>query len=205
MERIFDIWRKYRMFFVLGSLILIIMSGSIYFYFRQTTPETEWETFATTSRSMEQIQSTDKKEILIDIKGEVKKPGVYTLSENARLQEAIFLAGGLTEKAEEKSLNLAAKLTDQQMIYVPNKEEAAETLPIQNLTNENAAKTDDTININTATVTELQELSGIGEKKAQAIIDYREENGPFASVEDLTEVSGIGEKTVEKLKPSITI
>lgn len=206
MEKLKLCWKNYRLFVCLGSILLLIFCGVAFIYFQRTfTAETSWDLAEESQESSvsSETRTTEKTEILIDIKGEVKKPGVYSLEPNARIHEAVLLAGGLTEAADEKALNLAAILVDQQMIYVPNKEETEVIMHPQ--IQEVSAADSTQININTATISQLQELSGIGEKKAQAIIDYREENGPFASVEDLTEVSGIGEKTVEKLKPSITI
>ncbi|WP_202622258.1 helix-hairpin-helix domain-containing protein, partial [Candidatus Enterococcus willemsii] len=127
---------------------------------------------------------------------------VYEIAAEARMKEVVMLAGGFTEQAEENQLNLAEKLTDQQMIYVPNKEEAVMVAPV-NVTSTSSQNVQ--VNINTADTNELQTLTGIGAAKAQAIIDYREENGLFKSVDDLIKVSGFGEKTVEKLREDITI
>ncbi|MCF1601257.1 MAG: helix-hairpin-helix domain-containing protein [Tetragenococcus halophilus] len=141
--------------------------------------------------------------IIVDIKGEVNKPGVYELEGDARVKEVILEAGGLTKQAEEKQLNLAEKLQDQQMIYIPNKEEAEE-MAIDG-DKETGDNNEDMIDINAADINELQKISGVGPAKAQAIVDYREENGAFESVDELNEISGFGEKTVEKLRDSIKI
>lgn len=141
--------------------------------------------------------------IIVDIKGEINKPGVYELKGDARVKEVILEAGGLTKQAEEKQLNLAEKLQDQQMIYIPNKEEAEE-MAIDG-DKETGDNNEDMIEINAADINELQKISGVGPAKAQAIVDYREENGAFESVDELNEISGFGEKTVEKLRDSIKI
>ncbi|MPM76314.1 ComE operon protein 1 [bioreactor metagenome] len=107
----------------------------------------------------------------------------------------------MTEDADASQLNFAAKLVDQQLIYVPKIGEIRSHPP----QSQTSTATESKININTADISELQELSGIGAKKAQDIINYREENGHFKSVEELQEISGIGEKTVEKLKNLVTI
>lgn len=141
--------------------------------------------------------------IIVDIKGEINKPGVYELEGDARVKEVILEAGGLTKQAEKKQLNLAEKLQDQQMIYIPNKEEAEE-MEIDG-DKEAEDNNEDMIDINAADINELQKISGVGPAKAQAIVDYREENGAFESVDELNEISGFGEKTVEKLRDSIKI
>ncbi|GEQ49343.1 helix-hairpin-helix domain-containing protein [Tetragenococcus koreensis] len=189
---------------IIGIFILIV---AIVFYFTQTNKEqTAWEESdepfqQMTTTNEEQTEETGK--IMVDIKGEVNKPGVYELTGDARVKEVILEAGGFTKSAEEKQLNLAEKLSDQQMIYVPNKTEAEEMEVAGEVQEE--SQTEEMIDINAADLTELQELSGIGPAKAQDIIDYREENGPFETVDELNEVSGFGEKTVEKLRESIKI
>ncbi|MDN6639990.1 MAG: helix-hairpin-helix domain-containing protein [Tetragenococcus sp.] len=190
--------------FIIASFVLIFI---VLFYFSQNNNEqTAWEETdepfqQTTASSEEQTEETG--EIMVDIKGEVNKPGVYELEGDARVKEVILKAGGLTKKAEEKQLNLAEKLSDQQMIYVPNQAEAEEMEETGE--EQEVNQSEDTVDINAADLTELQELSGIGPAKAQAIIDYREENGPFETVDELSEISGFGEKTVEKLRESIKI
>ncbi|MFP7477848.1 helix-hairpin-helix domain-containing protein [Terribacillus saccharophilus] len=139
--------------------------------------------------------------VLVDIKGEVQKPGVYELAPDSRVEQAIHAAGGLTEKAEGRSVNLAQRVADEQVIYVAAIGEAE--APVQ--TAGSSASDSGKININQADSEELTELNGIGEAKAQAIIAFREENGPFTSVEQLTEVPGIGEKSLENMMDQISL
>lgn len=109
-------------------------------------------------------------------------------------------AGGLTEQAEMANVNLAQKLTDGQMVYIPTKGERLST-PATTTSQASQEK----VNLNTATVAELQTLEGVGEKKAEQIIAYREANGGFKQITDLKAVSGIGEKRFEALKDKLTI
>ena len=168
------------------------------------------EPFLLTSQvSQETRETTTESAYFVDIKGAVVTPGVYQVPPGSRVQDIVGLAGGLREDAATAYVNLAAKVEDQQLIYVMTEVEATQSdtpLPATapatgNTPDQSEAK----VNINTADASLLQTLSGIGIKKAEAIIAYREEHGPFASVDDLQEVSGIGEKTVEKLRASITI
>lgn len=186
------------------GLILICLGGGIYFFQANTvkTPSaaTIDQTILTTETTAEE-QSNTVEQIYVDIKGSVKYPGVYSVTQGQRVQDLLTKAGGLTEDADTSQLNSAAKLVDQQLIYVPKIGEASLDQP----QNQTPTVTESKININTADISELQELSGIGAKKAQDIVNYREENGYFKSVEELEEISGIGEKTVEKLRNFVTI
>lgn len=199
-------YKKYLPVFV----VIIVAISVIYIFVPKKATVSDWEELPmeqSETLPVEITSSSSSAKMVIDIKGEVKKPGVYELEPGARVEEIVLLAGGFTDKAEERQLNLAEKLTDQQMIYVPNKEEAKElVLAIPSVANEgNTSIESSLVNINTADITELQTLTGIGPAKAQAIIDYRDENGQFKTIEELKEVNGFGEKTVEKLKESITI
>lgn len=194
---------------IIVGTIAAFLVGIVFLMYQKGSNEEEllWETVESTVSSI--TESTDLAQedlvILVDIKGEIKQPGVYELAHDARLNELILLAGGFTENAEVRQINLAEKLSDQQMIYVPNQDEL--TFSIDQLVEdeEDMSQSSTTVNINTADLTELQELPGVGPSKAQAIIAYREENGLFKSIEGLLEVSGFGEKTFEKLKDSIVI
>ena len=147
-----------------------------------------------------QVTST----VVVDVKGQVAMPGVYTLSANKRVLDAITLAGGLLPTADERMLNLAAKLVDEMVIYVPTEGEQTSFLrPIVQVPG--TTSDSELININTSDENELMTLSGIGPSKAKAIINYREENGLFQSIEQLKEVSGIGDQTFEAIKDFISI
>lgn len=144
--------------------------------------------------------------IKVDIKGAIKKPGVYTASSHDRIIDLIERAGGLAEDADVAKVNLSQKVADEMVIYVPKVGEeipATESAPV-NVAQQNE-KGDGKININSADATMLDSLPGIGPSKAEAIIEYRETNGPFQKVEDLMNISGIGEKTFEKLKEQVTV
>ena len=154
----------------------------------------------------------ESEQVTVDIKGAVKNPGVYELRAGARVHEAIQKAGGLTADAEAKSINQAQKLTDEAVIYVAKiGEEGADvtqTGQYQAGASDSAGAgggKSDKVNLNTATETELQTISGIGHKRASDIIAYRESSGRFKSVDDLKKVSGIGDKTLEKLKEYVTV
>ncbi|MDL4841477.1 helix-hairpin-helix domain-containing protein [Aquibacillus rhizosphaerae] len=134
----------------------------------------------------------------VDVKGEVNDPGVYQITGDERVQDVITQAGGLTEEADIQTVNLAQKVFDEMIIYVRKIGDQKPVTLVETVTNQK-------IKINSATKEEILVLPGIGEVKAEAIISYREENGPFKTVEELSNVIGIGEKTVEKLKEDIQI
>lgn len=140
-------------------------------------------------------------EVVVHVAGAVKHPGVYTLDGKARVHMAVEEAEPLNE-ADLDALNLAARLTDGEKIIVPKKGEHTQADHVNTAAGESEAAK---ININTADKEMLMQLSGIGEKRAEDIIKYRESNGGFAKIEDLQEVSGIGEKTFENLKDGITV
>ena len=127
------------------------------------------------------------------------------MSSKNRVSDAVASAGGFTEEAERKGINLAKKLQDEAEVYVPLRGEADTNHLLENTENTNKTAKKAKININTADLTELQQLSGVGAKKAQDILDYRSEKGSFQTVEELTKVSGFGPKTLEKLKEAITV
>ena len=141
--------------------------------------------------------------LLVDVAGWVRHPGVYEFDEGARVIDAIDAAGGARPGAMLTSLNLAAPLTDGSQILVP-KEGAQGSAPVASASGEGAAP-GGLINVNTATATELEELPGVGEVIAQAIVDYRTENGPFTSVDQLLDVSGIGDATLEDIRDLVTV
>lgn len=153
----------------------------------------------------------------VDIKGAIKVPQIVPVTPGMRVHDVVEMAGGVTGEADQSRVNLAQLVTDQMVIYVPKVGEevspSTETLVADSQVTESAVSESsgdgtsdgDLVNINTADTTMLQTLSGIGEKRAADIINYRETNGLFETVDDLDQVSGIGEKTMEKLRPLITV
>lgn len=142
--------------------------------------------------------------ITVDVKGAVKAPGIYDLPVGSRVNDAVQKAGGLTEDADSKSLNLAQKVSDEALVYVPTKGEEAASQQTASGTPPSTSK-DKKVNLNKASLEELKKVKGLGGKRAQDIIDHRETNGKFKSVDELKKVSGIGAKTIEKLKDYVTV
>lgn len=170
------------------------------------------------------------KYITVDIKGEVKSPGVYKIEEGKRVVDAINASGGLTKKAVTKYINLSKVLKDEDVIIINNISELEkiedkkniEEIKINNKSNISVKESDvitndksdivkesdsnknTIVNINTCTLDELLSINGIGESKAKSIIEYRENVGLFTSKEDIMKVSGIGESLYDKIKDYIT-
>ena len=142
--------------------------------------------------------------ITVDVKGAVKSPGIYDLPVGSRVNDAVQKAGGLTEQADSKSLNLAQKVNDEALVYVPTKGEESASQQAGSGTASSTSK-EKKVNLNKASLEELKQVKGLGGKRAQDIIDHRETNGKFKSVDELKKVSGIGAKTIEKLKNYVTV
>lgn len=167
--------------------------------------------------------------IKVDIKGAVKKTGVYELVKGSNVQDAINVAGGITSNGVTNNINLSKKLSDEMVIYIFNKNEIKEMNSKNNIVFEtpkcecevlevnkdicaNANSTNNKentptgmISINTDSIEELTSLDGIGEQKAFSIINYRKEHGNFKSIEEIMNVSGIGQSAFNKIKNRITI
>lgn len=200
-----SVWVKQHLIWTIGVVILLLglIGGGFWYYHEEAPADPEWTTASSTSES--QVPTTSSRDpVYVDVKGAVRHPGVYTVTSASRVKDVIELAGGMTDQAEARAINLAQKLTDQAVVYVPTVgEQVADTW--SNPSQTSGESTTTKININTADATALMSLNGIGEKKAQAIIAYRTQKGGFTTLEELKEVDGFGEKTVEKLKDSITI
>ncbi|MFC3039121.1 helix-hairpin-helix domain-containing protein [Virgibacillus xinjiangensis] len=186
-----------------GSLFLIFPIFLLVFFLIMNQPSDE--PIAEEVQTAEHIaleQDEDVREgsgiVIVDVKGEVADPGVYEISTDARLNDVIQMAGGFTEGADQSQVNLAQKVTDEMMVLIPEKMD-----PLQNDGASEGAP--EKLRINYATTEEIQGLSGIGPSKAEAIVQYREEQGLFQSAEDLLQISGIGEKTLEGLLDHIQV
>ena len=144
--------------------------------------------------------------IYVDVKGEVHHPGVYQMKAENRVKDLIEAAGGFTPLADDQKLNLAQLLGDQMVIVVPKKGEEVNSELAQAPTSQKKEVGKEVkVNINTATVEELKTLKGIGEKKAEAIIEYRKQNGSFKNKEELMKVRGIGKKLYESFQERVIV
>ena len=153
-------------------------------------------------------ENNDVVKMYVDIKGAVKLPGMYEVTSDMRVLNVIDMAGGLKETADDSQVNFSQRIEDQMVIYIPVEgEELSETaIAGTNSNTANISKDEDgKVNLNQATKEELMTLSGVGEKKAEKIIEYREENGSFKTIEDLKNVNGFGEKSFESLEKYIRI
>ncbi len=193
---------KNALYVLLGVMAGFILAGTLVFVSRAPAGE-----------AIILQPAPTKAPISVHVIGAVPRPGLYELPEEARVQDAIDAAGGLLAEADENALNLAALLEDGQQLDIPYKAGSApendtgsNDLPSSAGTeiatdNSNA----ELVNINTATLEELDTLPGIGPTTAQKILDYRTENGPFSVIEDIMNVSGIGPATFEDIKDLITV
>lgn len=221
MFTILNLWTKYGKSVILPAIVILL--ATLYFLLSKETHSPESIQLSTASeqslsqQTTEQLNNEVQEElaptsIVVDVKGAVKHPGVYPLTTDNRIIDAIEAAGGYVDKADTRFINHAQKLTDELVIYVPKIGEQMEepSVAVTSGPSVSAVGTagedkDDVVNLNTATETELMTLSGVGPSKAAAILAYREENGPFKTVEDLKNVSGIGDKTFERLQPFIAV
>lgn len=146
-------------------------------------------------------EKVDVSKIFVEIKGEVLTPDVYELEEDSIVKDLIEIAGGLKEEADISTINRAKKLKNNELVIIPNINDKSST----NIFNEISTESNELININLADISELKKITGIGEVKAQSIIDYREKSGGFKSIDEIKNVDGIGEKTFEKIKDEITL
>ena len=193
---------------VLAVIVIILVGRGM---MASSTKEKVMVTNAVNTTRIEETTTMMPQNCYVDIKGEVLRPGVYEFSCESRIQEVIKKAGGFTEEADETKINLAQKITDQMQMIVPNvnsKQEGgvtegnSEKGNSSNTTPSNSKQ--GTVNINTATLEELQTIKGIGKKKAEAILQYRKEHGPFRTKEDLLQVKGIGKKALEAIESQVT-
>lgn len=153
--------------------------------------------------TLQQSVEVSKETIVVEIKGEVIKPDVYTLKEGSIIKDLIDMAGGLTEEADISNINRAQELKSHELIIISNISNKDESKSIE--TASVSIEDDGLISINTATEGELTEIPGVGEVKAKAIIEYRETNSGFKALDEMKNIDGIGEKTFEKMKDKIKL
>lgn len=183
---------------LLGVLAGFILAGALFLVSR--TPA---------GKPVELLPAPTKMPILVNVVGAVPRPGLYEFPQGSRVRDAVNAAGGLLTDADTAAVNLAAPLEDGQQLEIPSLNSAAGGTPAPAPT---AAPTraavptaSELVNINTATLEELDKLPGIGPTTAQNIIDYRTEHGPFQRIEDLMNVPNVGPATFDRLKELITV
>jgi competence protein ComEA len=187
---------------LLGVLAGFILAGALLLVVR--TPS---------GKPVELMPAPTKTPILVNVIGAVPRPGLYELPEGSRVHNAVDAAGGFLAEADTTAINLAAVLEDGQQLDIPYLDGAG-TTPVPNTTPGStrvpgqitpSPVSDDLLNINTATVDQLDDLPGIGPTTAQNIVDYRTQHGPFQRIQDLMNVPGIGPATFDRLKDLITV
>ncbi|MDO4903782.1 MAG: helix-hairpin-helix domain-containing protein [Limosilactobacillus sp.] len=212
MEKLKELWIDYKNQILLGAVAVVALG--FWFFNKQPSQSAMGDTnsFSAVSATDSGTQGTSTSrhgKICVDVKGSVAHPGIYYFKQGSRVQEALSAAGGALPNAEMKAVNLAKELADQQVVYIPAVGEQVNTdLTSQNATgnsqgSDTAGKS--TVNINNATKEQLTQVTGIGDKKADLIIAYRQEHGQFKSVDDLTQITGFGDKTVAKIKDQLSV
>jgi competence protein ComEA len=208
-------------------VVAVVLAAGAFFYWQQkpqpadnsallsqTKLQSSSQSAASRQTGASSASSAASGKVVCDISGAVKEEGVYTLKSGSRLQDLIDAAGGLTSRAQIKAINRSLLLQDQDKVYIPYKGEKTASAPTAGMASNAAASSSSSpaassaagkVNLNTATAADLQKLNGIGEKKAEQIIAYREQKGGFKSIDELKEVSGIGDKTFDALKDQITV
>ena len=212
MEELIEKIKEYKIIVICASLGLVLGGFFLLNPARQTPAKEsnlQSEVIAVPKDSTDEKEDGNQKEevvekdlITVDVKGAVKSPGIYDLPVGSRINDAVQKAGGLTDNADSKSINLAQRISDEALVYVPTKGEDTSQATQSNVSN---SKENKKVNLNKASLEELKQVKGLGAKRAQDIIDHRESNGKFKSVDDLKKVSGIGAKTIEKLKEYVTV
>lgn len=182
-------------------LVCICIIAFIFFNILKNKEENdmydELEDVVENNNMAQEIVNKESEEIIIHIAGEVKNPGIIKLKKGDRVDDAVKASGGITKEADLSKINLASILEDGEKIVIPNKNVESE---IEENDNEGGK-----VNINKATVEELQRLPGIGASTAYKIVEYREKNGKFKNLDEIKNIKGIGESRYEEIKDDIKI
>jgi competence protein ComEA len=234
---VFDPDRRHLIAYLAAAAVLVVIAARFVGRDSGSAPVPQVSMAAPASANPARARSRAKPVIWVDVAGAVRRPGLYSLPDGARVAAALERAGGVGRRADRAAVNLAAKLTDGQQVFVPVRGAVgggaagaagsrggaagaagpgggASTSGAPgtsggasgggaSATSGGAASAGARVSLSTATQAQLEQLDGIGPALAQRIIDYREQNGGFKSIDQLQEVSGIGEKRFEALKDSI--
>lgn len=193
---------------IIIALVFIVIYNVFLKKLSNNTSKNDIDYIVSNSENIVNSIETKTNEIKIYITGEIKNSGVYELEEGSRVEDAIHIAGGLTEEADLSNVNLAAPLEDAVKIYIPNVNDALDdekNILSSDSPSSSTSSSNGKININKATASELENIPSVGPSTAQKIITYREENGKFSSIDEIKNVSGIGDKTFENIKDYISI
>ena len=223
--------KKYFLLIIMFLLSLTSLGFSLYNtyyltnqYSKETVTQPDNPLEESNKEETKELESIPEEKYYVDIKGYVKKPGVYEVSKTSIVNDCLKLAGGLLKNADTTTINLSKPVSAAMVIYVPKKNEVIKSTTDKTTTTtteipNNAAIPDSSntssdtssatlnlkINLNTASKEELTKLSGIGEAKAQDIIDYRNTNGSFKTIEEIKNISGIGDALFAKIKDNIIV
>ena len=208
-----NFFKDKRVLIIGGSVLLVIIGIILCFFYYNAEEEITQNEISVKPNVTEKVSAN----FYVDVKGAVKDPGVYLVSDGERVVDAIEKAGGLSKNANTSNINLSKKLESEMVIVIYTNSEVkkgsvksecdtecnCEVIEINNCIESEESRSK--VNINKASIDELMTLSGIGESKAKAIVTYREENGNFKTIDDLKNVSGIGDALFESIKDKITV
>lgn len=224
-ENIFN-YLKNNIIILIISFILFLISIFEFVYFYKNVNDKNETINSYENSSFELKEEVKEEKIIVDIKGEIKKPGVYNIKVGSRVNDLINEAGGLSKNANTRFINLSKRLEDGEVIVIYSNKEINDAKKNDKLevsapcvceevkndacyndnnTNNKTNNSSKIVNINTASIQELTVLKGIGESKAKAIVNYRDKNGKFKTIKDIMNVSGISETLFSKIKDYITV
>lgn len=199
--------KKQKIILTVVAIIIIFIIG-IFLINKDKNAENEYQQYIVNENEEANEKDLEKEKIIIHVIGEVQNTGIVELEEGARISDIIEAAGGSTENADLSKVNLAYEVEDGQKVYIPSilDKEVEQYVTAESGDGVIGEETNNKlVNINTATQTELETLSGIGPSTALKIIKYREENGKFKNIEDIQNVPGIGDSKFENIKESICV
>lgn len=198
---------KQKIILTIITIIIIFIIG-IFLITKDKNVENEYQQYIVDENEEVEEKDIEKEKIKIHVIGEVQNTGMIELDEGARISDIIEAAGGSTENADLSKVNLAYEVEDGQKVYIPSINDERVKQYVTNGSGEGVVEEETKkglVNINTATQTELETLSGIGPSTALKIITYREENGKFKSIEDIKNIPGIGDSKFENIKDFIYV
>lgn len=209
-------FKKHQTKLIIAAIVVIFLVGLLIYSMKFKTSKQSFESETSGFIRINNLEKSDNmneeshesqpETIKVDISGEVKMPGVYELSRDSRIHDLIKLAGGVTESANLNATNQSRALKDQDKIIIKSMMSASsESSETDDNKTQDSTKESGKIDLNTASESELQGITGIGQKKAQRIIDYRKKHGNFSSIDDLKNVTGIGDKFIESIRADVKV